>query len=78
MQSGSMNPLDLDEIPLEQVLRDHRGIIAYNPQNGHGLSITKERLGKVEDFALNGITFHLTHFATCPERKRFKRKRSAG
>lgn len=77
MPSGSVNPLDLDEIPLDVVLEGAKGIVAYNPANGHGISITKKVRAESADclpvWAEKGVTFHVSHFATCPERKRFKR-----
>lgn len=73
MPSGSMNPLDLDELPLDVVLDGAKGVVAYF--DGRGRSVTKAALaaGEPREWAERGATFHVSHFATCPERKRFKR-----
>lgn len=74
MPSGSVNPLDLDEIPLDVVLEGAKGVVAYF--DGRGRSVTKAVLaneGELEGWVARGATLHLSHFATCPERKRFKR-----
>lgn len=78
MPSGSVNPLDLEEIPLAEVQAGAKGVFAYYPGNGHGMSMTKARVaeGKPAEYAAQGCTFHVSHFATCPERKRFKREGS--
>jgi hypothetical protein len=68
-----MNPLDLDELPLDVVLDGAKGVVAYF--DGRGRSVTKVALaaGAPREWAERGATFHVSHFATCPERKRFKR-----
>lgn len=73
MPSGSMNPLDFDEIPLDVVLDGAKGVVAYF--DGRGRSVTKGALaaGEPEAWALKGATFHVSHFASCPERRRFRR-----
>lgn len=73
MPSGSMNPLDLDEIPLDVVLEGAKGVVAYF--DGRGRSVTKaaRAAGEPQAWAAKGATFHVSHFATCPERHRFKK-----
>lgn len=77
MPSGALNPLDTGEIPLDVVLAGAKGVVAYSPKTGRGRSITKKLLAEnplnVVEWSMKGATFHVSHFATCPERKRFKR-----
>jgi hypothetical protein len=75
MPSGKMNPLDLEGVPLADVEAGAKGVFAYYPPNGHGLSLTKARVeeGKPAKYAAAGCTFHVSHFATCPERAKFRK-----
>lgn len=65
MESGKRNPLDLSPVPLEDVLADHRGIVAYDPYQATGTSLNKANRDLITEWAAQGIRFHRSHFATC-------------
>jgi hypothetical protein len=67
-----LNPLDVDPLdPATVTALTHA--VAYNPHNAHGIMVTEANIALVPGWAEAGATFHLSHFATCPERGRFKR-----
>lgn len=67
LDTGSRNPLNLE--PLDFDLKP--GVIAFNPAKGTGHALTQEDIdaGKPRQWAARGVTFHLTHFADCPDAK---------
>lgn len=67
MHSGAANPLNPQEIPLDQV-EVKLGIIAYNPRTGGGRAVSAATIACVPAWAAAGATFHLSHWATCSER----------
>lgn len=69
MPSGRANPLNTETVTPEV----GKGVIAYNPKTGKGLPVTYAVIHDCERWAAQGVTFHTSHFATCPERERFKR-----
>jgi hypothetical protein len=72
MPTGRVNPLDRGKLTLEQVREDHRGVVAYDPYTGKGLSINKDNRDRLDEYATQGMRFHRSHFATCPARARFR------
>lgn len=69
MPSGKLNPLDVGEVTPQS----RKGVIAFNPATGGGRPVTVANEAECAALAEKGVTFHLSHFATCPERQRFKR-----
>lgn len=66
------NPLDAEPVdPATVTAQTHA--IALNPRNGHGTMVTGETLPQVETWTRAGATLHLSHFATCEARDRFRR-----
>lgn len=70
MPSGRANPLNAEEVPAEL----GKGIIALNPRTGHGMPVTYAVIENCPAWSEAGISFHTSHFATCPERRQFKRE----
>lgn len=66
------NPLDAEPLNPATVTEATHAV-ALNPRNGHGTMVTGETIGQLASWAAAGATFHLSHFATCPERQRFRR-----
>lgn len=66
LDTGGTNPLNVE--PLDEL---KPGLIAYNPAKGTGHRLTQEEIdaGKPREWAARGVTFHLTHFADCPDAK---------
>jgi hypothetical protein len=68
-----LNPLDVDE--LDVGLTDgatHAFVLS--PKTGNAMAITDAVLADARRWALqHSATFHLSHFATCPERDKFRR-----
>lgn len=70
MPSGRLNPLNVEQVTPEV----GKGVTAFNPQTGHGFPITFACIEDCARWAEQGVTFHTSHFATCPEHARFKRE----
>jgi hypothetical protein len=70
MPSGRLNPLDPDPVDAEV----GKGVVAYNPNTGHALPVNNANIGDCPRWAARGASFHVSHFATCPERDRFRRE----
>jgi len=73
MPSGAYNPLDAGEVPCEV----GKGVVAYNPATGGGVMVSARNIMQCYGWAQRGVTFHLSHFATCPERQKFKQEKIA-
>ena len=73
MPSGKRNPLDRETVPLEDVAVG-KGIIAYNAKRRTGVSITGANVDQVPRWAALGVTFHISHWATCEARKAIRRE----
>ena len=69
MPSGRLNPLNVDEVQPEP----GAGVVAFNPATGNGVPVINANAHDCPRWAEHGATFHTSHFATCPERGRFKR-----
>jgi hypothetical protein len=69
MGSGKPNPLDLETVDQLGV-----GTVAYNPATGSGRALTRDDIdsGRAATWGERGVTFHLSHFATCPNARRHK------
>ena len=67
MPSGAHNPLDVEQV----VPQVGMGVVAYNPKTGNAQMVTAANILETAKWADGGVTFHLSHFATCPERERF-------
>lgn len=68
MPSGAHNPLNVEQVAAEV----GKGVIAYNPATGRGIPITIAVIDRCEGWAAHGVTFHVSHFADCPQRSRFR------
>lgn len=80
MPSGKRNPLDVEPVAEIAQLNDADrllpvpGLTAYNPETEGGMPITTANLGQMLRWVEEGrVSAHVSHFATCPERDRFKR-----
>ena len=69
MGSGKLNPLDAAMVEPEA----KKGIIAFNPRTGAGCAVTLKNIEECGAWARKGASFHVSHFATCSERQRFRR-----
>lgn len=68
MPSGRANPLNADQVPPEV----GKGVIAFNPDTGHGMPVTFSVIDRCAAWAEAGITFHTSHWSSCPEAHRFR------
>lgn len=67
------NPLDVAELDMAMVTAATHAV-AFSPGSGNGMMVTAETIEDVRRWVAKGqVTVHLSHFATCPERGRFKR-----
>jgi hypothetical protein len=75
MPGGARNPLDVADTwpPLVG-----KGIVAYNPATRNGMMVTAENIERAEAWAQKGVTFHVSHWATCPARKALKEETKSG
>lgn len=67
MASGKANPLDPDALAGPPLAK--QGHIVYNEKTGHGRAVTMANLTEATGWVASGATLHLSHWATCPERK---------
>lgn len=65
-QSGRRIPLDADEVPPKPP------VAAYNPESGRCRILTANDVAHVDVWAAHGVTYHKTHFATCPQADRWR------
>jgi hypothetical protein len=73
MPSSRLNPLDVAESDPAV------GVVALHGPSQRGIALTNETLGKAEEWAARGdVSFHLSHFVTCPNRAAHKRQRELG
>lgn len=70
MPTGAMNPLNLDRVAPDV----GQGVVAYNPKRGTATMVTAENIMECAKWAELGVTFHTSHFATCPEREQFRQE----
>lgn len=70
MDTGGRNPLNLE--PQDFGLKP--GIVAFNPRTGGGHALHQADIdrGAPAQWARIGVTFHLSHFADCPNRAAHK------
>lgn len=67
-----LNPLDTDALdPADVTPATHA--IAYNPGTGHAVAVTNDTIEQMPAWVAAGATLHLSHFATCPNRRQFRR-----
>lgn len=71
MPSGKSNPLNVAEVEP----RTKAGVFAYQATTGRGVALKETNIGEVERWKAEGVSFHLSHFATCPQRGQFRRRR---
>src|SRR5688500_17597483 len=71
MPSGRYNPVNVREADPTP------GSVAVNPETGGGIALKGEHMELTEEWAAQGVTFHLSHFADCPKAEEF-RKASSG
>jgi hypothetical protein len=62
--SGKPLPLDPPEVEPEVGKR----IVAYNPASGRGVMVTARNIDDCGKWAAKGVTFHVSHWATCAGR----------
>lgn len=80
--SGKNNPLDVLQVaPFDpnDASKVRKGVVAYRPDTGTAKMVTQADVtsGAVDRWAASGVTCHLSHFATCPQRQQFRRKAPA-
>lgn len=72
--TSKRNPLDPDPVT---VVKAKAGIIAYNPATGAAQSVTAANILQTALWASRGVTFHLSHWATCPDREEHRKAADA-
>jgi hypothetical protein len=68
MPTGARMPLDDDEAMLMA------GVVAFNPETGGGHVVRETELETAGEWRTRGVTFHVSHFATCPNAQQHRRR----
>jgi hypothetical protein len=78
VESGKLNPLDVEELTWAEILDPARGvkpgIFAFSPGSGNAQPVTNANLDQVAEWhGREVVTLHVSHFATCPNSARHRR-----
>lgn len=68
MPSGSMMPLDVEQVAPDVA----KGVVAFNPRRETATMLSRENIDQAAKWASLGVTFHRSHFSSCPARDHFK------
>jgi len=66
--SGRRMPIDAQTIDTPRAR-----LTAYNPATGMSVVLTADNVAHAEAWARRGVTFHESHFATCPDAAQHRR-----
>jgi hypothetical protein len=70
--TGSKHPLDAQP-PLDVPQVGH---VAFNPKTEGAVLVNADNLLEAVRWEEHGVTFHTSHFATCPESDKFRKRSS--